>query len=233
LTAVRLLVTAAVALGALAATAGQAAAADECRGIPVCISVPGPWVVVAAPRAAMLSPASSWLLRCPQGTIGGLDARLTRPEIDMAFAGLLGSPVSPGLTTSNAALFTGTYTGKPVVATAFRPFIGCIPSSGGPRTPTVFSPGHPTIARVRTVPVVAGRAARVTFGCNPGERLVRSTRAVGVYGETAPSAADLDAVRLAGAVRGGRIVATATRPALPGRRVELQVVAICTRGLEK
>src|SRR5262249_10356750 len=125
------------------------------------------------------------------------------------------------------------YAGRPVVATAFRPFVGCIPSSGGGRTPTVFRPGHPTIARVRAIPVVAGRAAHVTFGCNPGERLVSSTRAVGIYGDTAPSWADLGAVRLAGAVRGGRIVATATRPALPGRRVELQVVAICTRGLEK
>lgn len=233
MTAARLVVAAAAVLAALAATAGHARAADECRGIPVCISVPGPWVVVAAPGAVTASPASSWLLRCPVGTIGGLDARLTRPEIDIAFDGLLGSPVSPGLTTSNAALFTGAYTGEPALATAFRPFIGCIPSAGGARTPTVFRPGHPTIARVRAVPIAAGRTANVTFGCNPGERLVRSTRAVGIYGETAPSARDLGAVRLAGTVRDGRIVASATRPALPGRRVELQVVAICTRSLEK
>ena len=72
----------------------------------------------------------------------------------------------------------------------------------------------------------------MTFGCKPGERLVSSTRAVGVYGETAPTAADLAAVRLSGAVRNGRILASATRPALSRRRVELQVVAICTRRVE-
>jgi hypothetical protein len=223
----------AAALTVVAATAGRAGAADECTGLPVCISVPGPWVVVAAPRASAPAPASSWLLRCPEGTIGGLDARLTRPEIDISFAGLLGSPVAPGRTTSNAALFTGAYTGKPALATAYKPFLGCIPAAGGARTPTVFRPGRPTIARARAVPVFAGRAARVTFGCNPGERLISSTRAVGVYGETAPSASELAAVHLESAVRNGRILASATRPALPGRRVELQVVAICSKALEK
>src|SRR5207244_1257687 len=167
------------------------------------------------------------------GTVGGLDARLTRPEIDLSFGGLLGSPVNPGITTTNAALFTGTYTGKPRLATAFRPYLGCIPAAGGARTPTVYKPGHPTVVRVRTVPVVAGRLARVEHGCAPGERLVSSTRAVGIYGESAPTAAEVAGVRLAGTVRNGRILASASRPALVGRRVELQVVAICTRGVEK
>ena len=127
----RIVVLAAVVPAAIAATAGSAGAADECRGIPVCISVPGPWVVVAAPNATTPPPASSWLLRCPEGTIGGLDARLTRPEIDLSFAGLLGSPVSPGQTTSNGAF-------RPPAARGRRPSSGGVgrPSHACGRSPS-------------------------------------------------------------------------------------------------
>jgi hypothetical protein len=221
----------ALAAAAFALPGATARAADECRGLMVCISVPGPWVVVpAAAPAGAAYPASSWLLTCPQGTVGGLDARLTRPEIDIGFRGLTGSPVNPGITTTNAALFTGTYTGRTKTATAFRPFIGCIPSSGGARVPTVFKPGRPTIARSRAVTVGPGRLARVTYGCRAGERLVSWSYAVGIYGEDAPSAAALGSVRSAGTLRDGRILASASRAGVPrDRRVQLQVVAICTR----
>jgi hypothetical protein len=220
---------------ALGVSVAGARAADECRGLMVCISVPGPWVVVPAEAAGAAYPASSWLLTCPREAplIGGLDARLTRAEIDIGFRGLLGSPVNPGITTENAALFTGTYTGSDAVATAYKPFIGCVPTSGGARTPTVYRPGKPTIAHAKVVAVKPGRLARVTHGCRPGEHLISWTYAVGIYGSAAPSARVLAGARASAVVRNGRILASASRAGVPSqRRVELQVVAICTRSPE-
>ena len=124
-------------LAALVASAPSAQAADECRGLMVCIPVAGPWVVIPAPSQAARYPEASWRLRCPRGSIvGGVDARLSRRTIDVTFTGLPGSPVNPGITTTNEVVFRGIYTGKARRPTTFRPFIGCIPTTGGGRIPT-------------------------------------------------------------------------------------------------
>jgi hypothetical protein len=232
---VKVLALAVLLLGVGAAFATPAGrAANECDGLLICIPVPGPWVAIASPTGARPYPAARWQLKCPEGVVGGLDARLTDRAIDVDFPGLMGSPVNPGITTSTSAVFTGTYTGRLRKPTAFRPFIGCIPGGGGARTPTglqAFRPGRPTLVRARTLVLAFGRLLRETHSCRPGEQLVRSSAAVGFYtGEQPPSARQLAAVRVTYAVHEGQILVSASRQGIPrGTRVAVQVLATCTR----
>jgi hypothetical protein len=120
-------------LAALAAAtvASPAAATNECRGLQVCVSIAGPWVIV--PSAASTPRAEvEFQLSCPSRFIvGGLDAQLTDPRIAVRFDGKLGSPVNPGVTTASAAVFRAVYTGPPGRTPSFQPRLGCIPASGG------------------------------------------------------------------------------------------------------
>ena len=92
--------------------AGEARAADECRGLQVCLPVPGPWVAIPAPAGGGV-PTVSWEMRCPlRGYIvAGIDARVSDRAIDVSIRGENGAPVSPGVTTGRAVLFTAVYTG--------------------------------------------------------------------------------------------------------------------------
>jgi hypothetical protein len=219
---------AALATAAAAATAAPAVhAADECRGLMVCIPVSGPWVVVpaAAPRVVQ------WQLDCPQGIVAGVDARVADPGTDVTFAGLIGSPVGPGVTTRNSLLFTARATSLPGVPTSFEPFIGCVPASGGSRTPTAVRPGSPTILRVLTLHVVAGLPARAAQTCHADERFLQGAVALGLGTPIEPTPAQIASVRVASAIRRGAIVAAATRHGLdPSVHVEVQLQALCTRG---
>lgn len=212
----------------------RAQAADECRGLDICISVPGPWVAVpAAPPGGTRT--VYYRLSCPRRSIvGGLDAVLGDRSLDVRFLGRLGSPVNPGITTSQAAVFVVTY--ARARATSFRPFLGCIPTSGGGgrETTSVEAAPRPAppIRRVRTLRVRAGAPGRLAFGCARGERLVDSSHAVAFRMRLAPSAAVLAGVRAARVERDGRVEARASRTgAVPPRtRVEVQVHAVCARG---
>jgi hypothetical protein len=176
-------------------------------------------------------------MKCPEGSIvGGVDARLTHRTVDMSFSGLLGSPVNPGVTTTDEVVFTGTYTGGASRPTAYRPFIGCIPTAGGGRIPTAVhapaavKPGRPTRLRVRTVSFVNAVAA-VTHGCARGERLVSGNHAVALRSPREPSVTQLAGIRSELDVRAGRLVASATLTgAARGLRAKLQIQAVCTRG---
>jgi hypothetical protein len=234
---VRALLVAAASLiaagAALATPSGRAA--DECRGLMICIPVKGPWVAISAATRARPFPSARWQLKCPEGVVAGLDARLSDRAIDVDFSGLTGSPVNPGITTTNAAVFTGTYTGRERKATSFRPFIGCVPGGGGGRIPTslkAFKPGRPTVIRARTLRVMPGTLLRATHACRRGEQLVRSSHAVGLYsGEEPPTPSQLAGVRVTLAVRDGQILVAASRQGLTRRiGVAVQVLATCTRG---
>src|SRR5581483_5204528 len=97
----------------LAAGASPAQATSECRALPVCVPVSGPWVVVPAGRGAP-RPRVEYQLSCPRGyVVGGLDAELSDPAIDIAFLATLGSPVNPGISTSRAAVFVASSTATP------------------------------------------------------------------------------------------------------------------------
>ena len=219
---------------ALNVAAGQAA--DECKGLQACIPVAGPWVVIPAPAGA--SATATWQLVCPQGVVGGVDARASEATVAVEFPGRIGSPVNPGITTTGSLLFKGTYAGRARKATSYRPFIGCIPGGGGgPRTPMAFSrvsadvkPGEPITVRVETLDLVPGRLARKTLGCRAGERLLRSTHSVGIYTLAVPTVAQGHSVRVVRVRRSGKILVSATRRGLDPRvRAAVQVQMECAR----
>ena len=224
----------------LAATAAigasPAAATNECRGLQVCVRVAGPWVVV--PAALTTSrPRVDFQLSCPRGyVIGGLDAELSDRAIDIDFLGKLGSPVNPGVTTANSALFRATYTGNAPKGPSFRPHLGCLPSSGGGsgpvpyRRPVAFAPGEPTVRRVRTVRLRPGSVRAVTT-CTASERLISAWHAVAFFTSSAPAQALIQSFSATRSVHGRRVeVRVRSTVAVQGVRAVVQVGAVCGGG---
>lgn len=219
---------------ALAVFASPAGATSECRGLQVCVRVAGPWVVVptgsTAPR-----PRVEYQLSCPKGYIvGGLDAELTDPAIDVTFQGLIGAPVNPGITTSRTALFVATSVRTPSRLATFRPHIGCMPSAGGgQRIPTihhVVPPGHPDTRRVTTIRIQPGPQT-VTKTCAAGETLVSATHAIGFYTPKPPAAGLVSSVQASQTVRAGRVtVSVHAGGAVVAVRVVVQVDLTCGGG---
>jgi hypothetical protein len=232
------LAVAAAALAVLVALLipGRAAAADECRGLMVCIPITGPWVVVSTPaRSARLSRVE-YYLNCPRGSVvGGTDARVSDRWLDIAFLGTVGSPVGPGTTTHDALDFIGTYVGPARRPSSFQPFLGCVPTAGGGgRSTTIVSPlrpGQPLVRRVRNVVVPPGRQLTVTQSCAQGERLVGEQHALAFRTPVPPPVEVLDDVHASSRQVEGRIVVVASRGfAVPtAERVEVQVQALCAR----
>jgi hypothetical protein len=213
------------------------AAADECKGLMVCIPVAGPWVKIPAPAEGD-SATATWRLVCPAGVVGGVDARASEVAVAVEFPGRIGSPVNPGITTTRSLVFKGTYAGRVGRSTSYRPFIGCIPGGGGgPRTPTAFTrvsevkPGEPITVRVAMLGVTRGRLARATLSCRPGERLLRSRHSVGLYTAGVPTRGQLAAIRVVRVTRGGKVLVSATRRAglAAGVRAMVQIQAECAR----
>jgi hypothetical protein len=215
--------------------AGEARATNECRGLDVCISVPGPWVVVPGAPATGVTTVE-FQVTCPKGSIaGGLDAILGDPTLDVHFLGTLGSPVNPGITTSRSVVFVATYArGRP---TTFRPVLGCIPTSGGggrlttAYTPVAVKPLRPLLRRVRSIPLT-GAGRQVTARCGGGERLVGFSSAVGLRTRAQPRTTLLSGVQVTTRRDGNAVVVRATRSAaMPrGVKVVVQVHLFCARG---
>lgn len=232
MTLVRSLSVAAVAALALV-VAGPAGAANECDGLQVCVSVPGPWVVVPASTSSSRTPVE-YQLTCPRGHIvGGLDARLSVRAIDVQFLAKLGSPVNPGISTDRSAVFRATYVGASERAATFKPFIGCLPASGGgtrvPTSVTAFRPGQPVTRRVKTVRVRPGTAT-VVQRCARGERLVGGTHAFAFDTRNPPSASLVSSVSGSEAIGSSGVVVRVRGDAeLSGVRALVQVQALCTR----
>jgi len=218
---------------AAAAVGGPAGAANECDGLQICVSVPGPWVVVPASTGSSRQRVE-YQLTCPKGhVVGGLDARLSVRAIDVSFLGRLGSPVNPGITTTRSVVFLATYVGTSDGAPTFKPFIGCMPSAGGgSRVPTsagAFGPGQPVTRRVRTVRVRPGTATVVTR-CLGGEHVVGGSYAFAFETRTPPSASLVSSVSGSQST-GDRSVAVRVRgdAELAGVRALVQVHALCAR----
>jgi hypothetical protein len=235
---IRAVAVAALAVTAVAMTTAAvstaAEATSECRGLQVCIPVAGPWVVVPAAKGVAVA---QWELKCPEGVVAGLDARVSDPRIGIKFSGRLGSPVNPGITTTDRVVFTARYTGGRNTAMTFRPFIGCVPvRGGGRRTPTAAAPSpglvpaEPITTRVMTVPVYAGALSRVSHRCQRGEHLLHATYAVGLYTKKIPTPAERLSVNVVHRVVEEQILVSATRRGLPRNvRAEVQLHAECTR----
>jgi hypothetical protein len=199
----------------------------------VCVPRVGPWVVVPI-GSAVPRPQARWQLSCPKGyLVGGLDAELTHRALDVTFTGTLGSPVNPGVTTSHAAVFTGSYVGRTAASPSFRPHIGCMPAAGsGGRVPTVFGgarAGRPVTWRVQTVRVRPGSAS-VSASCLRRERLVDAGYAFGFYMRQPPTASLIGDVSASLATRGNRVVTQVRGNAeITAVRAVVQVQAVCAR----
>ncbi len=232
MTRVRTAAAVSIAAAALAVT-GAAGGANECDGLMICVPVAGPWVVVPT-SGAVPRPQVEYQLTCPRRhVVGGLDARLSHRAIDVSFAGLLGSPVNPGITTSRSAVFAAVYIGASARAPSFRPFIGCLPGAGGgvriPTSSTAFRPAHPSVRRVQTVRVRPG-GLTVTQRCGARERLVGASHAFGFFTRTPPSASLVQTVAATQTVRGRQVVVRVRADAeLAGIRAVVQVHAVCAR----
>lgn len=224
------------------ATAGpsQFTPPRACEGLPICVPIGGPWVVVPGPTARASTGTAAWQITCPPaiGIVGGLDVRAATKWVDVYFPGRIGSPVNPGVTTANDVVFTALNFGPRDTASSFLPFVGCIPSQGGQRSPTgvaaprQFRSGAPIARRVQVLEVRAGRPARTVHSCKPGERLLSFQTTVGIFSARAPSPRQLRAVRVASKVRKGKISVTAVRPGLNATiAAQVQIHALCGAGL--
>ena len=232
----RLALLLALAGSVLAFGASPAGATDECDGLMVCVPVAGPWVVVPVGHSVP-RPQVEWQLSCPRSyVVGGTDAELTVPAIDVGFAGTLGSPVSPGITTSRAIVFVATYVGGRVrgaTPPSFRPHIGCMPASGGGRVLTSYhavKPGKPTVRRVFPIRVRPG-AQTVSKQCAASELLTGATHATGFYTRDAPRASLAASVRVTQRIRGARVrLGITAGPEVLGARAEVQLSLVCAGG---
>ncbi len=226
---------AAVGLALAAICAGIAVevadAADECRGLRVCLPLAGPWVVVPAGGV-------EYELACPLAgyIVAGTDARVAERDIDVSFRGESGSPIGPGVTTRRSVVFRAVRTQTGAGPSSFRPFIGCIPTrGGGGRALTSVSAGGPGAKPTQPVrSIVVARAVRsrslvVRIVCPTGSRLVGSTHAVVFRQDLSPSGEMLSAVRVSRAVVARAVVARVTSTAAAGPRAEVQVRALCAR----
>lgn len=214
-----------------AAGASPARAADECNGLMVCVPIRGPWVAVPIGRS-IPRPKVEWQLTCPQGyVVAGLDARLSVAGIDITFIGSLGSPVSPGVSTGRTAVFVARYVGATARAPSFKPYAGCIPSSGGGRIPTavrVVKPGKPTTRRVKTTRVKPGLTT-VTSACRRREVLVDASNAFGFNTGQPPSESLIRTASGRWRASGNGVVVAARGDAELGRvNAAVQVHAVCS-----
>jgi hypothetical protein len=213
-------------LCACAITAAPAGATNECRGLEVCVPVTGPWVL-AAPGEVQ------YQLACPKRfVVGGLDAELSSRGIDVGFVGKLGSPVNPGITTSQEAVFLGRLVRGRDAAPSFRPHIGCVPASGGGRRiPTAYHvvpPGKPVQRRVVEVRVRSGKTQRYVGRCLRNERLAAATHAIAFYGDKPPTAALARAVAVTQRIRAGHAELTIrASSATAGTHAVVQLDLLC------
>jgi hypothetical protein len=216
---------------ALAVGVTPAGATRECEGLMICVPRAGPWVVVPT-SSSVPRPRMRWQLSCPKGyLVGGLDAELSHRGLDVTFEGTLGSPVNPGVTTSQAAVFTGSYVGVRVASPSFRPHVGCMPAAGsGGRVPTVFGAaraGRPVTWRVKTARVRPGTAS-LSATCRRRERLVDAGYAFGFYTRQPPPASLIADVGASLATRGAVVVARVRGNAeINAVRAFVQVQAVC------
>lgn len=217
----RLLAVAFVSCAAVAATAGSGGAANECRSLPVCVPVAGPWVLAGAHEI-------EFQLACPRKfVVGGLDADISERGISVDFRGALGAPVNPGITTSTSAVFLGRLVRPGNRTPSFRPWIGCIPGGGGQRAPTSVRTGPPATLRVTQLDVVPG-IQRFVMHCPAKQRLASATHAIAFYLPAPPSAQLAASVGVAQAIREGKVYLTVRgAPELHGIHAIVQVDLLC------
>ena len=191
------------------------------------------------PNAAASRPVV-WEMRCPlRGyIIAGLDARVSDRSIDVSIRGENGSPVSPGVTTGRAVVFTAHLHGRRAAGDVVPAVRRVHPDVGrrGPRrdggaATSAFVPAKPIDRRV----VREARLRRLRQGRRPvpGRDAPARRRARLSRSAATPSPARRCSARCASAAasRAQAVAAVATvAPSVPqSLAVELQLHALCTR----
>jgi hypothetical protein len=201
--------------------------AGECNGLPQCVSVPGPWVVVPAQGTV------SYLLECPggKGIVGGTDALVSSQQISVSFDALIGAPIQPGRTTGSDVLFRAISDDHRMGA--FQPYLGCIPTAGSVRNTTGVVPlGAPLDLHATTVLAAGGKERSGAIDCPQGERLLDGWTAVAFASARPPS----DTLAREIAVRAGErdgvaVVSVVARAALPASAHGLVQLGVrCSQG---
>ena len=215
------------ALAIAAAFAPAGSATNECHGIPSCIRVPGPWVVVP-PHGSV-----NYLLTCPNGrsVVGGIVAQATTRDVRVSFDGRLGAPVQPGQTTTRHAFFHAvSVSGR---TQAFQPLLGCIPTQGGGGRSTVSARvvpvGQPLEYRSRIVVIGPGDVKFGRVACLATEKLVGAWHAIAFRTKQPPNLASVGLVRAHHEIVGQKVVVTAssTDALSPDVHAIVQVGAEC------
>ena len=211
-----------------AMSAGSARAADECKGLRVCLPVAGPWVVVPAGGI-------DYELACPLAgyVVAGTDARVGTADVDVWFRGETGSPVGPGVTTRRSVVFHANRVPPKSATTSFRPFLGCIPTSGGGgRALTAYKADIKPSKALFSVVVnarILGAAKTVRATCPASAQLLAASSAIAFRQAAAPSALQRGAVQLRRTTTGRSVVARVTATAAARTHAEVQVRAVCAR----
>ena len=208
-----------------------------CEGLTICSPVAGPWVIVPGPNPPFARVGTAvWELGCPNGFVGGLDARTANPWIEVRFPGLMGSPVNPGITTRRSTIFNAISVGPNGRKSSFIPFIGCIPAEGGPRTPTgahrARAPQQlglgPITREVRSVDVRGKKRVRAGLACPRSRRLVGSEASIGLFTALHPTLRQVEQVTLKKELIKEHVWITASRGNLSSRiSVQVQIHALC------
>ena len=214
------LVVVALVMCAAAIAAAPAGAGAECRSLPVCVPVAGPWVLAGTHEV-------EFQLACPRKfVIGGLDADISVRDISIGFRGSLGAPINPGITTSTSVVFLARVLRPASRVPSFRPRIGCIPGSGGQRTPTAVGARAP--GRTATALAVLPGIHHFVVHCPAKQRLAQATHAIAFYLAMPPSAQLAGSVSVAQSVRDGRVYVTVRgAPELHGVHAIVQVDLLC------
>ena len=160
-----------------------ARARDERVPRPAGLRPGGGPVGVATPAAAW---SSSSRARSASSSAGS--TRSSRPRRSTsASSATLGSPVNPGITTSQDAVFLGASCAARPRRASGRTSAACRRRAAA-RTPTAyhaFPPGKPTSAHVSQI--ASGRDdAQHDAPLRGNERLVAATHAIGFFGDTPP-----------------------------------------------
>lgn len=217
------------AAAACAIAAAPAGATNECQGLQQCVPIAGPWVLAGGGGDV------EFQLACPKRyTVGGLDAELSTRALQVEFRGVLGSPVNPGTTTENSAIFLGRLLHGRDAAASFRPHIGCIPGAGGgqrvPTAVTVYPPSKPVAPKLIELQVHAGTSKHVE-SCPAGQQLGAATHAITFYTPDPPPLALATSVHVTQTIRKGRVhLAVHAGPAVAGYIVSVQLDLVCVGG---
>jgi hypothetical protein len=174
-------------------------------------------------------------LACPiKGyVVAGTDARVATADVDVWFRGETGSPVGPGVTTRRSVVFHAARVPPKAATSSFRPFLGCIPTSGGGgRALTAYQasmkPSQALFSVVVNSPI-RGAAKTVRASCPASAQLLGSSSAIAFRQAASPSALQRGAVQVRRRTAGRAVIARVTATAAAGIHAEVQVRAVCAR----